>query len=224
MLPPKGVFPYSWFDSLEKLDATSLPDDIEMFRGILTEKPITKDEFQSCQDVWTVDGRTTFADFVCYYNNADVIGFVKAVDKKITNERDNNKLGLFKHSVSLPGLAQKYLFMNLSTGEYFVGFGKEHKHLTKLLRDNIVGGPSIIFHRYYGKDVTLIKGKYLCKKCYRLCCQLAVPLLPGPANANWILHPPGRQKQLQKGDALQSRIYSIAGTCNAYRRCKHPAC
>ena len=107
---------------------------------------------------------TTFADFVCYYNNADVIGFVEAVDKMITNERDNNKLDMFKDSVSLPGLTQKYLFMNLSPGEYFVGFGKEHKHLTKLLRDNIVGGPSIIFHRYREKDVTLIMGKYPCKK------------------------------------------------------------
>ena len=93
---------------------------------------------------------TTFADFVRYYNNADVIGFVEAVDKMITNERDNNKLDMFKDSVSLPVLTQKYLFLNLSRGEYFVG---EHKHLTKLLRDNIVGGPSIIFHRYHGPTV-----------------------------------------------------------------------
>ena len=35
---PKWVFPYSLFDSLEKLDATSLPDDIEVFRSILTKK------------------------------------------------------------------------------------------------------------------------------------------------------------------------------------------
>ena len=105
---------------------------------------------------------TTFV--VCYYNNADIIDFVEAVDKMITNERDNNKLDMFKDFVSLPGLTQKYLFMNLSPGEYFVGFGKEHKHLTKVLRDNIVGGPSIIFHRYHEKDVTLIKGKYPCKK------------------------------------------------------------
>ena len=161
---PKGSFPYSWFDSLEKLDATSLPDDIEEFRSILTKKPITPDEFQSCRDVWTVEGKTTFADFVRHYNNADVIGFGEAVDKIIVNERDNNKLDMFKDSVSLPGLTQKYLFMNLSPGEYFVVFGKEHKHLTKLLRDNIAGGPSIIFHRYYEKDITLIKGKNLCKK------------------------------------------------------------
>ena len=48
---PEGSFPYSWFDSLEKLDATSLPDDIEVFCSILTKKPITPDEFQSCRDV-----------------------------------------------------------------------------------------------------------------------------------------------------------------------------
>ena len=35
---PKGVFPYAWFDSLDKLDATSLPNDIEIFRSILTKK------------------------------------------------------------------------------------------------------------------------------------------------------------------------------------------
>ena len=107
---------------------------------------------------------TTFADFVRYYNNSDVIGFVEAVDKMITNERDNNRLDMFKDSVSLPGLTQKYMFMNLSPDDYFVGFGIEHKHLTKLLRDNIGGGPSIIFHRYHERDVTLIKGKYPCKK------------------------------------------------------------
>ena len=161
---PKGVFPYAWFDSLEKLDATSLPDDIEEFHSILTKETITPDEFQACRDVWTTEGMTTFADFVRYYNNADVIGFVEAVDKMIAHERDNNKLDMFKDSVSLPGLTQKYLVMNLSPGEYFVGFGKEHSHLTKLLRENIVGGPSIIFHRYHEKDVTLIKGKYPCKK------------------------------------------------------------
>ena len=89
-----------------------------------------------------------FADFVWYYNNADVIGFVEAVNKMITNERGFNKLDMFKDSVSLPGLKRKYLFKNLSSGHYFVSFGKEHKHkhLIKLLCENIVGRPSIIFH------------------------------------------------------------------------------
>ena len=161
MSTPKGVFPYSWFELLEKLNATSLPDDIDVFRSILTKKPTTQDEFQWCQDVCTVEGMTTFADFVCYCNNADVFGFVEAVGKMITNERDNNKLNMLKNLSAYQVLHKN---TNLSPGEDFVGFGKEQNHLTKLLRDNIVGGPSIIFRRYHEKDVTLIKGKYLCKK------------------------------------------------------------
>ena len=61
---------------------------------------------------------------------------------------NNNKLDIFKESVSLPGLTQKYLFKNLGN-DYFVGIGKEHAHIYKQLRElGIVGGPSIIFHRY----------------------------------------------------------------------------
>ena len=90
----------------------------------------------------------------------DVVGFVEAVEKIIANELQN-KFDKFKGLISL---TQRYILMNLSPDGYFVRFGKEHQHLTKLLRDNIVGGPSIIFHLYHKKDVTLIKNKHLCKK------------------------------------------------------------
>ena len=182
---PKGCFPYAWFDSLKKLEATSLPTDIEAFHSILTKKTITVEEFRACHNVWRREEMTTFADFVRYYNNADVIGFVEAVDKMITNERENNELDMFKESVSLPGLTQKYLFKRLSpeSGEYFVGFAEEHKRLAKLMRENITGGPSIIFHRNQERDVTLIKGKYPCRKVigydanslYLYCLGLSMP-------------------------------------------------
>ena len=107
----------------------------------------------------------TFSDYVRYYNNADVIGFVEAVDKMVANEKSANGLDMFKISVSLPGLTERYLFSKLDDKiDYFVGFAKEHKHLAKLMRENIVGGPSIIFHRYQERDKTLIKSKNVCKK------------------------------------------------------------
>ena len=109
------------------------------------------------------EGMVKFEDYVRYHNNADVIGFVEAVEKIVANEKANG-LDIFKESVSLPGLTQS-LFLKLSDDDdYFVGFAEQHKHLTKLLRNNIVGVPSIIFHRYHEKDVTMIKGKHLCKK------------------------------------------------------------
>ena len=113
--------------------------------------------------MWTNEGMAMFVDFIRYYNNAAVIGFVEAVEKMIANER-SNELDIYKESISLPGVTHRYLFKNLSSNDYSFGFAPEHKHLSMLLRENIVGCPSIIFHRYHEKDVTSIKGKYLCKK------------------------------------------------------------
>ena len=55
---------------------------------------------------------------------------------------------------------------NLSEDDYFVGIGREPAHyLYKQLRElGIVGGPSIIFHRYHEAGITKIKEKDVCKK------------------------------------------------------------
>ena len=108
----------------------------------------------------------TFEDFVRHYNNHDVIGLVEGIKKMLEIENDNN-LDLFKDSISLPGITQKYLFKNLEEGDYFVGIGKEHAHIYKQLRElGIVGGPSIIFHRYQEAGKTLIKNNELCQSVY----------------------------------------------------------
>ena len=71
-----------------------------------------------------------------YYNDRDVLGLVEAVQKMILIENEN-KLDIFKESVSLPGLTQRYLFKNLDFNDYFTGFGRKHNHLYKILRENI---------------------------------------------------------------------------------------
>ena len=135
------------------------------FYSILTRKTISAEDFESCEQKWMEQDMQTFADYVLYYNNADVIGFVEAVEKMVANEKSANGLDMFKISAILPGLTERYLFSKLDDKiDYFVGFAKEHKHLAKMMRENIVGGPSIIFHRYQERDKTLIKGKNVCKK------------------------------------------------------------
>ena len=80
---------------------------------------------------------------------------------------NDNGLDVFKESVSLSGLTQKYLFKKLDEKDYFVGIGREHAYIYKQLRElGIVGGPSIIFHRYQEAGVTLIKEHELCKKVF----------------------------------------------------------
>ena len=101
----KGWFPYEWFDGLDKLKATELPLQ-EHFYSILRDATITEEEYQTCLAVWREKDMKTFGDYIKYYNEHDVIGLVEAVEKMIAVERDN-KLDLFKDSVSLPGLTQK---------------------------------------------------------------------------------------------------------------------
>ena len=103
---PKGFFPYEWFDSLEKLDATSLPP-IEAFQSLLTNKSISEENYQSCLDVWEEEGMTTFRDFVKYYNDLDVIGLVEGIEKML-DINIAKRLDTFKDSVSLPGLTQRF--------------------------------------------------------------------------------------------------------------------
>jgi hypothetical protein len=65
------------------------------------------------------------------------------------------KLDMFKHAISLPGLALKYAFQN-STGQFYL-FGPQFSTLYDLIRNHTVGGPSIIFHRYHERGKTKIK-------------------------------------------------------------------
>ena len=161
---PKGTFPYQWFDSLDKLNATSLPSKEEFF-SVLTNKTIYDETYQSGVDTWNImavrDGDVRcFGDYTRYYNDCDVVGLVHVIEKMISIEKEN-KLDIFKDSTSLAG----YLFQNLDeSNDCFVGFGREHKHLYKILRENIVGGPSIIFHRYQERGLTKIKGAHICEK------------------------------------------------------------
>ena len=189
---PKGVFPYQWFDSLDKLHEEELPRRSRAMRealenvkndpeneelqqiveelskddpyySILTDKTIPNEEVDYAQQMWDQLDIYTFAGYVKYYNDADVTGCVEAVTKMLENKKEKG-LDMFKISVSLPGLTQRYLFTNLGD-DYFVGFGEEHKHIEKELRESITGGPSIIFHRYHERLKTHIKGikENICK-------------------------------------------------------------
>ena len=100
---------------MEKLELPGLPEDREKFRSILAKETISDEEFQKCHRVWEDQGMTKFVDYVKYYNNADVIGFVEAVEKMIANEK-NNRLDIFKDAISLPGTTGYYTVQEEANG------------------------------------------------------------------------------------------------------------
>ena len=95
-------------DSFDKLHEMSLPPR-EAFYSSLTQHGITEEEYKRCQDVWLVEGMQTFRDFLIWYNNLDVVPFLKALDKQSAVFADKG-IDMFKTAISLPGLATSWLF------------------------------------------------------------------------------------------------------------------
>ena len=155
----KGFFPYEWLDDFTKLDSNSLPAYNDWFSS-LKNKNIDEEDYKYCLQVWNDNKMKTMKDFLKWYNNGDVIPMVEAINKMFEFYRAKG-LDMFKDAISLPGLAYKMLLS--CTKAKFSLFEEEHKELYYLMKRNIVGGPSIIFHRYHEVDKTKIRGGKLCK-------------------------------------------------------------
>ena len=64
----KGVFPYEWFDSLAKLDATELPTEKEDWYNTLTQSYMSREK---AQEAWDFIGCTSFREYLKYYMELD---------------------------------------------------------------------------------------------------------------------------------------------------------
>ena len=79
---------------------------------------------------------------------------------KFWKEQD---IDMFKDGVSVPGLTMKYLFSNVPN-VHFSLFNEKDKDLYYTMKDNNVGGPSIIFNRYHETDKTFIRNAEMTRK------------------------------------------------------------
>ena len=152
----KGHFPYEYMDNLRKLDDCVLPPQATFYSRLKNEG-ISDEDYARCQAVWHDNKMETLRDYLIFYNNLDVTPFLEAISKQFTFYRDRG-IDMFKDGISVPGLSLLYLFNNLPPKTFFTVFNQTNSDLHKLVKDNIVGGPAIIFHRYHEKDVTKIRG------------------------------------------------------------------
>ena len=158
----KGHFPYEYMDDFLKLDDRALPPQSAFFSR-LTNEGISDEDYARCQAVWRDNRMTTMRDYLIWYNNRDVEPFLEAIAKQATFYRDRH-IDIFKDGISVPGLTLLYLFNGLPPDTNFVTFNQTNSDLHQLVKDNIVGGPAIIFHRYHEKGVTRIRGgEELCR-------------------------------------------------------------
>ena len=152
----KGHFPYEYMDGIGKLDERSLPPQA-VFYIRLKNEGISNDDYARCQAVWRDNGMETLREYLIWYNNRDVTPFLDAIAKQAGFYKQHN-IDMIKDGISVPGLSLLHLFNDLPNDTYFVTFNRTNSDLHKLVKDNIVGGPAIIFHRYHEKNVTRIRG------------------------------------------------------------------
>ena len=159
----KGHFPYEYMDGIGKLEDRVLPPQSAFFSQLKNEG-ISDADYARCQAVWHDNQMKTLREYLIWYNNRDVTPFLDAIAKQFAFYRDRD-IDMFKDGISVPGLSLLYLFSNLPNDTYFVTFNRTNRDLHKLVKDNIVGGPAIIFHRYHEKGITKIRGgSELCRK------------------------------------------------------------
>ena len=102
-----------------------------------------------------------FSDFLKWDNMKDVVPTLEAMQKMI--EFYNNKgIDMLKLGCTLPNLANIYL--HKSTDSKFYPFTESDKDLLEKIREDMVGGPSIVFTHKAVVDETFIrKSSNLCK-------------------------------------------------------------
>ena len=152
----KGHFPYEYMDGIGKLEDRALPPQAAFFSQLKNEG-ISDTDYAACQAVWGDNQMTTMRDYLIWYNNRDVTPFLDAIAKQAGFYKHQN-IDMFKDGISVPGLSLLHLFNDLPNDTNFVTFNRTNSDLHKLVKDNIVGGPAIIFHRYHEKAVTKIRG------------------------------------------------------------------
>ena len=95
---------------------------------------------------------TRMRDYLIWYNNRDVTPFLEAISKQFACYRDRD-IDMFKDGISVPGLSMLCMFKCLPPNTFFTVFNETNSDLHKLVKDNIVGGPAIIFHRYHESGI-----------------------------------------------------------------------
>ena len=142
----KLSFPYEFVTSLDMLDYPHLPSKDD-FKNTLKRTELEDADYKICQELWRKENMKTFRDYLIAYNSADVVPFVKAVQKQKDHYQHDKQIHLFDY-VSIPGVSTRLLHRDVPKGAWFSVLAKRDKDLYDSFNDALQGGPAIIFHRH----------------------------------------------------------------------------
>ena len=170
----KGFFPSEWFDCSEKMNkkkfprydsfysirrnSNSLEKDYSDFQNLVntrltTEQAVAKlrmdripptgvAKYSYSQSVWENYNLQYFSDFLKWYNNKEVVPTLEAMQKMI-DFYNNKGSDMLKLGCTLPNLAN--ICLHKSTDSKLYPSTQPDKDLLEKIREDMVGGPSIVF-------------------------------------------------------------------------------
>ena len=170
-LPPYEAF-YSKLRTCNLLEAeyrdyvnllkSGLTTEQAVIRIKLSKSPPTGIEIHQClQQIWKQEQMSSFKSFLRWYNKKDVVPTLEAMQKMIVFYHDRD-IDMLKLGCTLPNLA--IICLHKSTDENFYPFTEGDKDLLEKIREDFVGGPSIVFTRKAVVDETFVpKSTNICK-------------------------------------------------------------
>jgi hypothetical protein len=128
----KGVWCYEYIDDFDKLYETDKPP-IEAFRSTLKNKDISPEDYQFFCDTWVEQGCESLMDMLKYYNNLDVVPFLRSV-RSMYNVFKALGVDMFKGGISLPGVSLQRMFSEQRIDDIVALFDERHKEWHTLFK------------------------------------------------------------------------------------------
>ena len=179
----KGVFPYEYLTS-ETLYSHDLPS-IKHFYSQLKGKNLlgdTLDEqrknyIEKVLRVWRDKKIKNLSEFLIHYNELDVKPFSIAINNWLKNFHLYNEDGtvntkegvdVLKTTIGIPGVARQLMYNSAAAHPGFKGFtlfNEQNREWDDRFRDNIVGGPSVIYSFHHKAGQTRLRDPVKGKLC-----------------------------------------------------------
>ena len=132
------------FKCVSDLYKPGLPSSAE-FYSTLRGEIISIEAYDVVAQAWHLNGMHTLFDLLKWYSLLDVRPFLQAVLVYLEQYKDRS-LNLFKTASSLPGISLNWAFDTTAKEHKFHLFPPRHNNIGCMMRNNLTGGPSIIFH------------------------------------------------------------------------------
>ena len=154
LLIRKGVFPYDWFDNIEKLNEEKLPD-IEEFYSKLNDENISEADYEHAQNVWKKFNIKNMKEYHDLYSKTDVLLLADVFENFRKVCKENYKLDPAWYYTS-PGLAWDAMLK--MTGVELDLLSDPQMYL--MIENGIRGGISTITKRYAKANNPYMGSKY----------------------------------------------------------------